>query len=88
LSAGVFTSPAFPVNGHILDRNSRFMIPLVCQWAGKPNKPSVNVWFLVGTGSPFTCLTMKSMKAILDANKEIYENDRFEIAIQVCQYFG
>jgi hypothetical protein len=64
------------------------MVPLVCQWAGKPNKPGVNVWFLVDTGSPFTCLTMKSMKAILGANKEIYENDRFEIAIQVCLYFG
>ncbi|CAI2347320.1 unnamed protein product [Caenorhabditis sp. 36 PRJEB53466] len=82
LSAGIFTSPPFPVNGHILVRNSRFMVPMVCQLAGKPNKPSVNVWFLLDTGSPFTCLTMKSMKAILGANKDIHEDDRFNIAIQ------
>ncbi|CAI2347319.1 unnamed protein product [Caenorhabditis sp. 36 PRJEB53466] len=70
------------INGHILVRNSRFMVPMVCQLAGKPNKPSVNVWFLLDTGSPFTCLTMKSMKAILGANKDIHEDDRFNIAIQ------
>ncbi|KAI6213011.1 hypothetical protein M3Y94_00098400 [Aphelenchoides besseyi] len=83
LSAAEFPSSAFPVKGHfIIDRNKRFMVPLVCQWAGKPHMTSINVWFLVDTGSPFTTLTMKSLKAILGANKEIYETDCFEIAIQ------
>ncbi|KAI6188124.1 hypothetical protein M3Y98_00320300 [Aphelenchoides besseyi] len=82
LSAGNFSCPAFPVDGHILKRNLRYMVPLVCQWAEKPNKPSVNIWFLIDTGAPFTCLTMKSLKAILGANKEIPENAHFEIAIQ------
>jgi len=85
LGAGAFSSPAFPVNGHIINPNLRFMIPLVCQLAGESNKPSVIVWFLVNTSAPFTSLTMKSLKAlkaIVDTKESINPNSFFEIRIQ------
>ncbi|KAE9547342.1 hypothetical protein FO519_009447 [Halicephalobus sp. NKZ332] len=81
LSAGTFTSPCFPVNGIIHGLNSRFMVPLVCQRAKKPNSKVLNVWFLVDTASPFTCLTVKTLEAFLGAGN-VTEGNFYSFAIQ------
>ncbi|KAI6185449.1 hypothetical protein M3Y98_00024800 [Aphelenchoides besseyi] len=65
LSAGAFSQPAFPINGVIHGSNVRFMVPLACQRAGKPDSKAINIWFLCDTGSPFTCLTVKSLEAFV-----------------------
>uniref|UniRef100_A0A914DEY0 Uncharacterized protein n=1 Tax=Acrobeloides nanus TaxID=290746 RepID=A0A914DEY0_9BILA len=86
LSAGSFSSPAFPVNGIIHGLNIRYMVPLVCQLAGKPNSQAINVWFLVDTNSPFTCLTMKSLEAFFgqgNATRGLYS-----FAIQFVNILG
>jgi hypothetical protein len=64
------------------------MVPLVVQRAGKPNSRSINVMFLVGTGSPFTCLTVKSLNAIFGTGNATYDEDEYHLlAIQVCLPF-
>ena len=84
LGAGSFSSPTFPVSGTIHNLNIRYMIPLVVQRAGKPNSNAINVWFLVDTGSPFTCITMKSLEAIFGVgNATRGDDDFYTIAIQV-----
>jgi len=58
-------------DGQIFGLNKRLMVPLICQSVGeKPEKPSVAVWFLVDTSSPYTCLTKKSLKTIFGAEKK------------------
>ncbi|KAI1729934.1 hypothetical protein Ddc_02607 [Ditylenchus destructor] len=79
LSSGSFSSPAFPVNGKVHGLNIRYMIPLVCQRAGIPNSRAIQIWFLVDTSSPYTCLTSKSLEAIFGRN---VTNDLYELAIQ------
>lgn len=85
LSAASFSSPIFPVSGLIYGRNIRYMISLVCQRARKPTSRAINVWFLVDTGSPFTCLTVKSLEAIFGQGNATH--NVYELAIQVCFAF-
>lgn len=47
LSSGTFASPAFPVTGTIHGRNIRYMVPLICQRAGKQNSKAITFWFLM-----------------------------------------
>ncbi|PAV73463.1 hypothetical protein WR25_26639 isoform A [Diploscapter pachys] len=82
LAPGTFCSPPFPVSGRIHGRNIRYMVPLVCQRAGKPNSKTINVWFLVGTGSPFTCLSVKSLEALLGSGNAT--QGFYDLALQVC----
>ncbi|KAE9547163.1 hypothetical protein FO519_009625 [Halicephalobus sp. NKZ332] len=83
LSAGTFTSPAFLINGKVYGPNMRFMISLVCQRAGKSNSKAVNIWFLVNTGSPFTCLTTKSLEVFFgQGNIAIDDSKNYPMAIQ------
>jgi hypothetical protein len=71
LSAGTFPTPAFSVEGFIHGRNLRYMIPLIVQRHKKPNSKAVNIWFLVDSGSPFTCLTVKTLEAFFDAGNVV-----------------
>jgi len=82
LSPGSFSSPAFPVNGVIHGLNIRYMIPLVCQRAGKLDSKAVNIWFLVDMGSPFTCLTVKSLEAFFGAGNATHGLYKFAIQDQ------
>ena len=56
------------------------MIPLACQHFGHPDKRIVNIWFLVDTSSPFTCITEKSFEALVSPDKTPHQA---LIAIQV-----
>ncbi|CAP33537.2 Protein CBG15215 [Caenorhabditis briggsae] len=80
LSSGTFSSPAFPVTGTIHGLNIRYMVPLICQRAGKPNSKAVFIWFLVDTGSPFTCLSVKSLESLFGEGNVTHS--RFDVAIQ------
>ncbi|CAI5445537.1 unnamed protein product [Caenorhabditis angaria] len=80
LSPGTFSSPSFPVNGRIHGPNIRYMVPLVCQCAGKPNSKAINIWFLCNSGSPFTCLSVKSLEALLGSGNATHT--LYNIAIQ------
>ncbi|KAI6235368.1 hypothetical protein M3Y95_00044300 [Aphelenchoides besseyi] len=63
LSATTFPTPPFPVKGYIDGYNFRFMVPLVVRRFGWPESTPVQVWFLCDSGSPFTCLTVKTLEA-------------------------
>uniref|UniRef100_A0A1I7UHD6 DUF1758 domain-containing protein n=1 Tax=Caenorhabditis tropicalis TaxID=1561998 RepID=A0A1I7UHD6_9PELO len=62
--ANSFPSPAFPVAGTIHHSN-RFMVPLVCQLIEKPDSQPINIWFLVDTGAPYTCISLKTVEALI-----------------------
>ncbi|KAE9547232.1 hypothetical protein FO519_009556, partial [Halicephalobus sp. NKZ332] len=81
LGAGTFPTPAFPVRGKIHGPNSRFMVPLVFQRARKPNSKAINVWCLLDTGSPFTCLTVKTLEVFFGAGNVI-DRQFYSFAIQ------
>jgi hypothetical protein len=68
LSDGKLISPAFPVKGHIYGLNIRFS---VLQDHNKPDSKILNVWFLVDTGSPLTCLTVKNLEAFFGAGNVV-----------------
>ncbi|KAI6235390.1 hypothetical protein M3Y95_00046800 [Aphelenchoides besseyi] len=63
LSATTFPTPPFPVKGYLYGEHSRFMVPLVVRLTKKPQSTPVQVWFLCDSGSPFTCLTVKTLEA-------------------------
>jgi len=55
---------SFPVDGEIYGPNNRLMINLVCRRRGR-NTQAINVIFLIGTGSPISYLSEKSMNALI-----------------------
>lgn len=71
LSAGTFSTFAFPVEGFICGRNLRYMVPLVLQRHKKPDSKSINVWFLVDSGSLFTCITVNTLEALYGAGNVV-----------------
>lgn len=85
LSAGTFPPQPFPVSGVIHGPNSRFMVPLVCQRAEKPDSKAINIWFLCNTGSPFTCFTVKSLEAFFGQGN-VATGRFYSMAIQVSLF--
>lgn len=83
LSPGTFSDPAFPVQGILHGPNSRLMVPLIFQRARKPDSPIINVWCLIDTGSPFTCLTVKTLESFVGAGNVVDEK-YYAFTIQVC----
>jgi hypothetical protein len=57
----------FPAIGNIKGQNHRLMVPLVCRRrTTKPKDvPSVNIIFLIDTGSPVTYLCQEAMEALI-----------------------
>ncbi|CAO4371088.1 unnamed protein product [Caenorhabditis nigoni] len=81
LSPGTFPVPAFPVHGILYGLNCRLMVPLTFQRYQKPDFPILNVWCLVSTASPFTCLTKKTLEALLGAGT-VVGRTFFSFAVQ------
>ncbi|CAD6188786.1 unnamed protein product [Caenorhabditis auriculariae] len=79
LSIGSFSSTPFPVLGRVHGRNLRLMAPLVCQNVEAGNSKIFNVWFLVNCGSPYTCLTVKSLEKLVGHG---FSHQLHNIAIQ------
>ena len=83
LSPGTFSDPAFPVQGILHGPNSRLMVPLIFQRARKPDSPIINVWCLIDTASPFTCLTVKTLESFVGAGN-VVDGKYYAFTIQVC----
>jgi hypothetical protein len=71
MGEGSFSDPAFPALGTIYGTYMRYMVPLVVQRAGKPSSNAVNVWFLVDSGTSFTCLTTKTLETLFGTGKVV-----------------
>jgi mevalonate pyrophosphate decarboxylase len=68
---------AFPVDGVIYGENNRLMVCLPCRRA-KKSAATVNVWFIVDTGSNITFLAKETIEAL------IREDDPFPPALRVA----
>ncbi|KAI6215129.1 Lipoyl synthase, mitochondrial [Aphelenchoides besseyi] len=79
LSATTFPTPPFPVKGYIDGYNFRFMVPLVVRRFGWPESTPVQVWFLCDSGSPFTCLTVKTLEAFYENSNERTKTGRLRL---------
>ena len=67
LSPATAIPGTFPVEGDIIGSNRRLIINLVCKgspFRPNPSAPVINVVFLVVTGSPYSYLSEKAMKAL------------------------
>ncbi|KAI6215108.1 RNA helicase [Aphelenchoides besseyi] len=79
LSATTFPTPPFPVKGYLYGEHSRFMVPLVVRLTKKPQSTPVQVWFLCDSGSPFTCLTVKTLEAFYENSNERTKTGRLRL---------
>jgi hypothetical protein len=77
LSPAEFPSVAFPVDGVIYGQNKRLMVCLPCRRV-KKSAATVNVWFIVDTGSNCNFLAKKTIEAL------IREDDPFSPALRVA----
>jgi hypothetical protein len=80
LSLATFPLQAFPVQGVVYGPNDRLMICLVCRRVKKP-AATVNIWFLVDTGSYITFLAKKTIEALIGSDDPFPSN--IQVAIQV-----
>ncbi|PAV87538.1 hypothetical protein WR25_09483 [Diploscapter pachys] len=64
LSPTVFPSVAFPADGVIYSESNRLMVCLPCRHVRKP-AATVNVWFIVDTGSNWTFLAKETIEALI-----------------------
>jgi hypothetical protein len=71
---------AFPVEGVIYGENDRLMVCLPCRRV-KKSAATVNVWFLIDTGSYPSFLAKKTIEALIRDDDPV--PDALRIAIQV-----
>lgn len=81
LSPANFPSQSFPVQGTVYGLNNRLVVCLVCRRVKRP-AATVNVWFLVDTGSNPTYLSKKTIEALIGPDDPF--PSAMKIAIQVC----
>ncbi|KAF1749078.1 hypothetical protein GCK72_025545 [Caenorhabditis remanei] len=81
LSLAEFSVPAYPVQGILYGPHSRLMVPLIFQPYQNPDSPAIYVWCLIDTGSPFTCLSVKTLEAFYGAGN-VVDNTYYPFAIQ------
>ena len=63
----------FPAMGNIWTPNHRLMVPLVCRRQTTKDVPSVNIIFLIDTGSPVTYLCHEAMEALIGKDSPLHE---------------
>jgi hypothetical protein len=61
----------FPAMGFIGARNNRLMVSLVCRHQTSEDVPSVNIIFLINTGSPVTYLCHEAMEALIGKDSHV-----------------
>jgi hypothetical protein len=61
----------FPVNGKVKGMNKRLMVNLVCKRRSRNPAASVNIIFLIDTGSPVSYLSEQAFKALLPPDSHI-----------------
>ncbi|TPX47617.1 hypothetical protein CcCBS67573_g10238 [Chytriomyces confervae] len=61
----------FPAVGRIKGQNHRLMVPLVCRRQTTKQAPSVNIIFLIDTGSPVTYLCHEAMEALIGKDSHL-----------------
>jgi hypothetical protein len=83
LSPAVFPSVAFPVDGVIYGENNRLMVCMPCCRV-KKSAATVNIWFIVDTGSNCTFLAKETIEALIRKDDPFPE--RLRIAIQVSLF--
>ncbi|ORY53038.1 hypothetical protein BCR33DRAFT_711428 [Rhizoclosmatium globosum] len=76
----------FPVVGIIKYQNHRLMVSLVCRRRTSKDAPSVNIIFLIDTGSPVTYLGHEAMEALIGQDSHVpqslYVNIHSENVVQ------
>jgi hypothetical protein len=61
----------FPVMGSIIGHHHRLMVSLVCRRRTEKDVPSVNIIFLIKTGSPVTYLCHEAMEALIGKDSHV-----------------
>jgi hypothetical protein len=61
----------FPAMGRIWGQNNRLKVSLVCRPRTSEDVPSVNIIFLIDTGSPFTYLCQEAMEALIGKDSHV-----------------
>jgi hypothetical protein len=61
----------FPVNGRVKGMNKRLMVNLVCKRQSRNPTASVNIIFLIDTGSPVSYLSEQAFKTLLFPDSHI-----------------
>ncbi|OAJ44153.1 hypothetical protein BDEG_27419 [Batrachochytrium dendrobatidis JEL423] len=61
----------FPAMGNIKGQNYRLMVPLVCRRRTTKDVPSVNIIFLIDTGSPVTYLCHEAMEVLIGKDSHL-----------------
>ena len=69
----------FPVNGSVEGVNKRLMFNLVCKRQSRSPSPSINVVFLIDSGSPVSYLSENAFKALLPPDSNIPESLKVRI---------
>ncbi|CAL2047589.1 unnamed protein product [Caenorhabditis brenneri] len=76
-------TPLFPATGKIYDTERRLVVPLAIRDLSNPESKTLNVWFLVATGSRFTTLSVKTIEAFMDVGAVKCDDRQFyKFAIQ------
>lgn len=81
----MFPEASFPVDGVIYSENNRLMVCLPCRRVKKP-AATINVWFIVDTGSNCSFLSKETIEALI--RKDDPFPKALRIAVQVTFYLN